>query len=348
MRSTLTVAFLLLTGCGDSGPSSPQGGAPADTFPPRDTITITIEGLPPMNAAPGNPLTLQGIALGKRLFFDPLLSLDSTLSCAGCHKPEFAFGDSAIITPGVDGALGARNSPPIINAGWSDLLFWDGRGLSLEDQIVGPVMDVEEMNLPWDEAVARVQAHDEYPELFGRAFGSTRVTESRIRMAIAQFERTLISFESKYDKWKRFEVELTESERRGHDLFFSEQAECFHCHGVNDLLTDDDFHSIGLENPLVDRGRGAVTGNPLEDGLFKSPTLRNIGVTAPYMHDGRFATLDEVIEHYRSGGVRGPNVDALIPTGVGFDLSDQDVEDLIAFLHTLTDSSFLTNPAHRP
>ncbi len=344
------LALLAVSGCGDDQPTDPgDASAPIDTFPPRDTITIEIDGLPPMAIPSNNPITVQGVRLGRRLFYDPILSGDSTLSCGGCHAPRFAFSDSSNrFSEGIAGLLAERNTPPIINAGWSAQLFWDGRALSLEDQAREPVADPIEMNLPWNEAISRLRTHRDYPALFGQAYGTTEITETKVVRAIAQFERTLISLDSKYDRFLRDEEPFTDSERQGLALFFSEKGGCFHCHGVNDLLTDDLFHDIALDSMPPDAGRSAVTSLESDRGKFKTPTLRNIELTRPYMHDGRFDSLEEVLDHYRSGGFPSPNADALFPVGRGFDLTDQETADLIAFLKTLTDLGFVQNPDYGP
>jgi cytochrome c peroxidase len=227
-------------------------------------------------------------------------------------------------------------------------MFWDGRAHGLEDQARGPVANPIEMDLPWDEAVARVRAHPQYPGMFERAFGDPEITEERIVQAIAQFERTLISANSKYDRHLREEVSLTEQEKRGERLFFTEQGDCFHCHG-NILFTTTRFHDIGLDLVPADSGLVKVTGIPEDYGKFKTPSLRNVEYTAPYMHDGRFQTLREVIDHYDVHVQDSPNLDPLILARKQRSplLDEQDKADLEAFLKTLSDPDYLSNPAHQ-
>lgn len=327
-----------MTGC-DEGP----GGA----YPPPDPLQPDLGDLPPLPETPDNPLTVQGVELGRRLFHDPILSADSTLSCAGCHAQRTGFADSDPFSEGVTGDFGPRNAPAMVNAAYSPELFWDGRSVSLEDQARSPVADALEMNLPWDQAVARISAHPDYPDLFGRAFGTIVVSEDRVVMAIAQFERTLVSHDSRYDR-EVHEDTFSEAELRGEILFFSEQAGCFHCHGSL-LFTDNRYHDIGLDLAPSDPGRMGVTGREADRGKFRSQTVRNVAVTAPYMHDGRFATLEEVLDHYATGVARSPNLDPLIAVvGPGLPLTPLERSDLVAFLRTLTDDGFLENPEFGP
>jgi cytochrome c peroxidase len=314
-----------------------------------EPVSFTFPGAePPVMPEPaGNPTTRQGIQLGRLLFYDPILSGDSTLACAGCHVQERAFGDPRRLSVGIGGERTPRHAPTIINPGWIRDLFWDGRSPSIEDQAIHPVENPIEMAADWDDVVADIQAHPTYPALFRQVFGTSTIERDLVLKAIAQFERSLISRSSRYDRWLRGQESFTAQEERGWAIFHSESADCFHCHHPNELFTTNQFINIGLDSVVVDPGLGGIDGDPNHLSQFRVPTLRNVGVSAPYMHDGRFATLEEVLEHYRTGGKAGTaNVSPLIRTGVGLPLSDQDIEDIIAFLHTLTDESFLTNPDH--
>ena len=302
-----------------------------------------------------NPLTVEGVALGKRLFFDKFLSKDNTVSCASCHSPQSAFTDNDQFSDGFNGDLGTRNSMPLFNLAWNfdEKFFWDGHKFSLEQQALEPVIQANEMgNSSWEEVENRLQNHPEYPELFNRAFGTTAITRTLATQAIAQFERTLVSGNSKFDKYTLGEVTLTSEELDGLDIFMNEQrGDCFHCHGNpnNPLWTDNNFHNNGLDETFTDLGLGAVTGDPADNGKFRSASLRNLIYTAPYMHDGRFATLDDVINHYSEGLKNSPTVDALmkkVDQG-GVQLNTQDKANLKAFLLTLTDPSFVNNPANQ-
>lgn len=301
---------------------------------------------PDLIIPPDNPLTEEGVTLGRRLFFDPILSADRTQSCSSCHDPNNGFSDSRQFSIGIDGIAGTRNAMAIINLGWHNKLFWDGREKSLEDQARRPVPDPIEMHLEWPEAVKRLEQDRYYRALFKEAFESDTISEDLVVKAIAQFERTLISANSKFDR--REEEPLTESEQRGFDIFFSERGDCFHCHGTV-LFTDNLFHNNGLDVSSDDVGLGAITANALDFGKFKTPTLRNIEHTAPYMHDGRFKTLEEVVDFYSEGVQFSRTIDPLmkqVERG-GIQLLPSQKEDLIAFLKTLTDEEFLNNPRFR-
>lgn len=299
---------------------------------------------------PDNPLTREGVELGRRLFHDSILSGNRTQACASCHAQPNGFTDHGLaLSLGSEGVVGTRNASSLVNLAWGRDFFWDGRAPRLEDQAKDPVADPSEMNLPWPEVLERLQAHPTYPDAFGRAFGTIEITQDRVVAAIAQFERTLISNDSRWDRKGRGEIQFTPEEARGEELFFSEVGECFHCHAPA-LFTDNRFHDTGLDLVPKDPGFETVTGLASDLGKFRTPTLRNVAVTGPYMHDGRFATLEEVLEHYSSGIQRSPNLDPLLglfpPPGLS--LSDQDKADLAAFLRTLTDESFLENPEYGP
>ena len=298
-----------------------------------------------------NPQTVEGVALGKKLFFDTILSADGTQSCFSCHSPENAFTDNTATSDGVDGNFGTRNSMPLFNLAWNynERFTWDGKELSLERQALEPVQNPIELHSNWEDVVDRLQSHSDYPELFRLAFKTNTITKELTTKAIAQFERTLISANSKFDTYTLGETTLTVQELNGLDLFLREdKGDCFHCHGNpnNPLWTDNAFHNNGLDATFTDLGLGAITGDPNDNGKFRSPSLRNLAFTAPYMHDGRFATLDEVINHYSEGLQNSPTIDPLmkkVDEG-GVQLTTQEKADLKAFLLTLTDTSFTTNP----
>jgi len=298
-----------------------------------------------------NPQTVEGISLGRKLFYDPILSADNTQACAGCHSPENAFTDPRQFSIGIDGIAGTRNSMPLFNMAWNfnQKFFWDGRAPNLEAQILEPVVNPIEMHNTWENASASLQATNDYPELFSKAFGTETIDKTLVSKAIAQFLRTLISGNSKFDKHLAGQATLTPSELHGLDVFLDEsKGDCFHCHGnpSSPLWTDNVFHNNGLDETFTDRGLGESTGDPRDFGLFKSPSLRNLAYSAPYMHDGRFATLDDVINHYSEGLVYSETIDPLMKTIAdgGVNLSEEDKADLKAFLLTLSDPSFITNP----
>ncbi len=314
---------------------------------------------PPMDIPPDNPLTVEGIDLGRHLFWDVKLSEDNTLSCGGCHFPENAFSDPNQFSEGTQGLVGDRQAMPLFNLGWAQNFFWDGRALTLEEQILQPVENPIEMNISWEEVIAKLGEDNFYPNKFSKAFGSSEITKEKAAKAIAQFLRTMISAGSNYDKYRLGQYEMTALEERGLDLFIREGgdpqdgnggqwgADCFHCHGFGNMsFTDFLPHNNGLDAEFEDLGFGGVSGNELEMGLFKTPSLRNLAYTAPFMHDGRFQTLEQVIDHYNSGGQASVTIDPFMKyTTGGLQLSDLDKSALIAFLMTLTDEEFVINEA---
>jgi len=323
-----------------------------DTLTPYQTTPYTIVppvGFPNMYIPENNPMTMEGVALGKKLFHDPILSGDGSQSCASCHLQSAAFSDTNRFSKGIDGSFGDRNASTIVNAGWNASNFWDGRAITLEDQAFDPVVNPIEMNNSWENVENTLNADVTYKELFRKVFNINKIDSIHVVMAIAQFERTLISANSRYDKYLRQELQLTSSELNGYVIFNTEKGDCFHCHGT-EMFMDNLFHNNGLDSePFLDIGLAIVTGLNSDNGKFKTPTLRNIEFSSPYMHDGRFSTLEEVIEHYNSGGNHSSTVDPLMKKlGVGLELTNQEKQDLIAFLKTLSDSEFITNPVFTP
>lgn len=344
--------FLIIHGCTEKSALNynslatfNDGSCQFDTIYQTTPYEIpTPFGFPTMKIPEDNPTTLEGIALGEKLFNDPILSADNTLSCADCHLQSSSFSDPNQYSLGIDGIAGTRNASAIINVGWSNLFFWDGRVNSLEEQALEPINNPIEMHNNWSNVELEINANEEYVLLFKKAFNISYIDSIYIVKAIAQFERTMISANSKYDQFLKQEVQLTASELNGYAIFNSEKGDCFHCHGT-EMFVDNLFHNNGLDSePFSDLGLGAITNLAMDNGKFKTPTLRNIEFTAPYMHDGRFATLEEVIDHYNSGGEYSSTVDPLMKKlGVGLQLTNQEKEDLIAFLKTLSDPNFISN-----
>jgi len=306
--------------------------------------------LPPVIPS-NNPLTEEGIELGKKLFFDKKLSVNGSQSCADCHKPSNSFTDARQYSIGVDNIQGTRNSMPLFNLAWNydDRFFWDGRELSLERQVFDPITNPIEMHNTIANLVQELQIDSEYPEMFLKAFGTEIIDSVQIGKAIAQYERTIISANSKFDKYLLGQTTLTIQEEEGFNIFMDEErGDCFHCHGNenNPLWTDNKFHNNGLDNIFSDLGLGAVTGDPNDNGKFKTPSLRNLEFTAPYMHDGRFSTIDEVINHYSEGLQDSQTVDPLMKmvSQGGVQLSFEEKANLKAFLLTLSDYDFISNP----
>ncbi len=304
---------------------------------PESAYAAEPAGLPPISYPKDNLPTNEKIALGKQLYFDGRLSSDNKVSCASCHDPAKGFSNGDQFATGVDGKKGGRNSPTVINAALQQFQFWDGRAKSLEEQALGPIQNPIEMNMPLDAVVARLNGIEGYKTQFQKVFG-TEVTSAGIGKAIAAYERTILSGDAPYDRFKAGDqAALSVAAQRGMKLFFG-KANCVACHaGPN--FTDNGFHNIGL--PGTDEGRAAISKSLGDKGSFKTPTLREIARTAPYMHDGSLKTLEEVIAHYIKGGTPGPQVDEeLFP----LKLSTDEAADLITFLNEgLSSASY---PAH--
>jgi cytochrome c peroxidase len=325
----------------------------ATPYPFQMSGTFPIPALPR-----DNPLTVERVALGKALFHDTALSKDNTLSCASCHEAKAAFTDPRQYSVGVRGQVGARNAMPLFNLAWKSTFFWDGRAPSLRAQTLMPIQDPSEMDetlphvvekLGGQSTATRSTDHTERAAQFTAAFGSPEVTAEKIGLALEAFVLTLTSFDSKYDRVTRGNGTFSEEERRGFELFMTEYdprreqfgADCFHCHG-GPLFQSQTFANNGLDTRLLDVGRAKVTGKPADQGKFATPSLRNVSLTGPYMHDGRFATLEQVVEHYSTGVKRSPTLDpnlAKHPDG-GVPLSAEDKRALVAFLKTLTDPKY--------
>ena len=279
--------------------------------------------------------------LGQKLFFDPILSQDSTISCASCHKPEFAFANNVAFSLGVNDSLGIRNTPSIMNMLSRPYFFYDGRAATLEDQVIVPIEHPKEMNLSYEIAVSRIQQNKDYDILFHSIY-NTKPDSFNIANALAEFQRSLESDGSApHDQWVG-DIDtnaLTASQLRGREIFISDESLCFECHFGPDF-TGDEFRNIGLFDgkTLTDKGRFEITKDSTDLGKFKVPGLRNVELTGPYMHNGMFETLEEVIDYYSNpyDFVKKPiNMDSLMIKPLNF--TSQEKEDLVNFLHCLTD-----------
>jgi cytochrome c peroxidase len=280
-----------------------------------------------------NPVTDAKVDLGKKLYFDKRLSRDGTISCATCHAPEKGWTDQAPVSTGIKGQKGGVSAPTVLNAAYMEFQFWDGRAPSLEEQAKGPIQNPIEMGFTHEEAVAKLKTIKGYAPLFKKAFGDETIDIDRVAKAIATFERTVLTGNSPYDKWQAGNKKaMSESAIRGHHVF-NGKANCQICHdGFN--FSNSDFHNIGVgmqaEKPNL--GRYEQTKNENHKGAFKTPTLRNLKYTAPYMHDGSEATLETVVEYYNKGGFANPHLDGRMkPLG----LTDQEKKDLVAFMNAL-------------
>lgn len=281
--------------------------------------------------------------LGEALFFDNILSVDHTINCGSCHIPEFGFADTSRFSKGVGGKLGNRNTPSVMNMSGRGELFWDGRAKDLVDQVKFPIENPVEMNLPYDSAVARLVNNSYYYELFDKIY-EEEPNRQNIAEAIASYERTLETEDTPNDRWLADEPNsgMTAQMIRGQKLFTSDRTRCFDCHFTPDF-TADEYRNIGLFDgkALNDSGRYVVSKDPKDLGTFKTPGLRNVAITAPYMHDGSFKTLREVIDYYDEPDkfmIGSINRDTILPKKIG--LTESEKEDLEAFLHALTDDRF--------
>ncbi len=363
------VALTLIEAC---HPEDPQPIAKGDLedipYAPQTYTILKPANFPEVPIPADNPMTLEGVQLGRRLFYDPILSGDSTMSCATCHMPQGSFTDNKAVSIGIDGIAGNRSTMAVINLAYlTDGLFWDGRAPTMEAQVLGPVENVIEMHNTWTNVVAKFKDHPTYPTLFRKAFGITdrsEITKELAAKAIAQFERILISSgKSKFDEFKAGNIDIFDDEELdGKLMFFDEgqaynlpDAQCFHCHGGITLTGGKFFNngldSVGSLDEFKDPGRFAVTGNWIDYGCFRAPTVRNIALTAPYMHDGRFQTLEQVVDHYSNNGYGVVNEGAFLnqigfPNGDGTytGLTAYQKKAIVKFLKTLTDTTFVNNP----
>jgi cytochrome c peroxidase len=324
-------------------PKPPYLPAQFTPYPFKTSATFPIPDLPR-----DNPLTTERVVLGKELFHETALSRDGSISCASCHKAEAAFSDPRRFSAGVRNQPGLRHAMPLFNLAWKHEFFWDGRAPSLRAQALMPIQDHAEMDESLTNVAAKLAARPGYPAAFQAAFGSTQITPEKIGLVLEQYLLTLTSFDSKFDRAMRGAAKMSAEEKRGFQLFSTEYdprrgqfgADCFHCHGGM-LFQSQSFANNGLDAEFRDMGRGKITGKDSDLGKFAVPSLRNVELTGPYMHDGRFATLEEVVAHYCSGVKRSATLDpnlAKHPNG-GVPLTEADQNALVAYLKTLTDES---------
>ena len=331
-------------------PDGRERDPPPIDFPEKITpYRFRVSGAFPIPILPtGNPLIEERVRLGERLFNDPILSRDGTIACASCHNPLHGFSDPRRFSLGIDGHMTRRNAMPLLNLAWKSSFFWDGRAPSLRAQALVPIEDPLEMGEDLARVVEKLSLAESYRAGFSDAFGSGEISAENIGLAIEAYLLTLTSHDSRFDRAMKGRESLTELERRGLELFTTEHeprsrrygADCFHCHG-GVLFSDHQFHNNGLAG-AGDEGLAEHTGKDTDKGKFATPSLRNVAVTAPYMHDGRFSTLDEVVAHYNAGVERSPTLDPNLAKHpkAGLGLGAQDRAALVAFLKTLTDFRF--------
>ena len=341
------ILLSLITACEDEDPQVVYDPSP---------YIMDVGDLPMPILPEDNKLTKSGVQLGRMLFYEKAMSKDGSISCADCHQQKDMFSDIRTVSEGVDGKMGHRQAMVTFNLAWHTRgLFWDGRVATLREQALHPIQDSLEMNETIDNVIDKLSAMPLYREQFIRAFGTDEITAERIGLAIEQFELSIVSSQSKYDLFEKGQVTLSESEERGRVLFFANAdpltgkkgGECVHCHGGPNFANDF-FVNNGLDRDVdfTDLGRFNVTGFPTDRAVFKVPTLRNIALTGPYMHDGRFNTLEEVIDHYNTGTKYSSTVHHTMEHNLqhgGLQLTAQNKADLVAFLHTLTDEALLSD-----
>ncbi|MBM3727678.1 MAG: c-type cytochrome [Acidobacteria bacterium] len=338
--AALVPVTLFLAGCARQTAPPPVPAKPAGAV-----ITLNVPlGLPPLPVPGNNPLTRETMALGNKLYFSTALSKDGSISCASCHNPSLGFSDGQPVSTGVGGKKGGRNAPTVINAAYNSLQFWDGRAANLEAQASGPILNPVEMAHTAEGVVAKLSGDPEWKPLFAAAYGSPEVTMDRIAAAIAAFERTVLRGNSKFDRYQYGgdRNALSAAALRGLEIFKDKaKGNCAVCHTIEEkyaLFTDNLFHNLGVglnaEGELTDSGRHQVTEREGDQGAFRTPTLRNITETAPYMHDGSLKTLKEVIDFYVGGGNANPHRDKEIKSLSH--LTQRDRTDLVAFLESLT------------
>lgn len=350
----LATTILFLNACERDDDDTPVNSLYDDTpylidYPPRR--------FPVMNIPDENPLTVSKVDLGRKLFYDPVISIDSSMSCASCHNPQFNFTDNGnALSINAIGGQTQRISMPLINLGWMRKgFFWDGRVATLEDAVLDAI--TEEHHPDWTASLEKMNENIIYSEDFEKAFKNGAINQENIVKALASFLRIMISKDTEVDDLMQTTGQINFSDELvayGFDsIFTTERGDCFHCHGIYPFMTENDFVNNGLQdanniNDFSDIGLGGVTGNTSDYGKFKIPTLRNLAYSAPYMHDGRFETLDEVLDFYSEGVHQSPNVSPLMEFAFqgGVQLSEYDKAALKAFLLTLSDETFINNPEY--
>lgn len=337
--------------------SSCQDSPPEEAVYDPTPYAFEAPSFPPPMLPSDNALTEAGVLLGRMLFHDPRLSADDSQACADCHRQTNGLSDPRRFSIGIRGEEGTRQAMALHNMAWHEEgFFWDNRAATLREQSLMPIEDPLEMDADLEAIVAKLNGIQGYRDQSVRAFGEAELSAERMGLAMEQFMLTMVSDNSKYDRVLRGEESFTAAEQRGLDLYNAEfdptgavkGAECFHCHGgfnfTNNRAVNNGLDPVGS---IADIGLEGVTGDPADRAKFKVPSLRNIAVTAPYMHDGRFNTLEEVIAHYNNGVQSTPSTDPLLQFSIspGLGLDAEDVADLIAFLQTLTDDAFLNEAA---
>lgn len=353
MKNTLYIIPLLVLFIMSCGEDEPIQVVELDDTP----YVLEYGDLPAPDLPADNDLTQQGVQLGRMLFYETMLSKDGSQSCASCHNQLDGFSDTLQFSIGVEMLPGKRQAMPVFNMAWhSNEFFWDGRAHLLRDQSLKPIEDPLEMNETLENVILKLSDTQMYRDQFTRAFGSEEITSEKMALAMEQFMLSIVSYNSKYDQFLAGNALLSESEERGRILFETEYnpffpdqsgADCVHCHGGLNF-ENDQYMNNGLDGDaeFTDVGREEVTGHLADKAKFKVPSLRNVELTHPYMHDGRFETLEEVVDHYdlhiKQSSTLDPALFQVVDNG-GLNLTAEDKVDLVNFLKTLTDHTFLNN-----
>lgn len=331
MHLVLLFSFIQISACKDKDNNNLLS---------KDVIAFTVPShfpAPHYNLE-NNPINEASFQLGKMLFYDPILSSDSTVSCATCHAQVHGFADHNMkFSEGVNGMLGERNSPALSNLAWHPHFMWDGGINHIEVMSFAPITNPVEMNEDMAHVVQKLAAQTKYTNQFAAAFGSVEITDQKVLKALAQFMAMMVSSNSKYDQVITGKTTFTDREQKGYELF---KSNCAHCH-KEPLLTDFSFRNNGLDSHYKDAGRFKITQKEEDNGKFKVPSLRNIALTYPYMHDGRFNNLESVLNHYNYGIINSSTLDASLQKGLN--LTQEQQADIILFLNTLTDYDYLSN-----
>lgn len=321
---------LILTSCEpdvQDAPTKPFKGFVAPAHFPAPVYTFE-----------NNPVTESGFELGRKLFYDPRLSVDGTISCGSCHAQVHGFADHNIpLSFGVEGRMGTRNTPGLANMAWTPAFMWDGGVNHIEVMPIAPISEHAEMANNLSDLIAYLQAETEYPAVFEKTFGSSQINSQNLLRAIAQFQGSMVSASSKYDQWITGSIDLTPEEHHGREIF---EAKCATCHS-GPLFTDFSYRNNGLDSAFADKGRMRITLNPADEGAFRVPSLRNVALTAPYMHDGRYRSLLAVLDHYDNGVVQSSTLDPLLSGGIP--ITEDEKARLSDFLKTLSDYEFISD-----
>lgn len=342
------IGTIWILGCQQSEkPASPSSPAASTSDATKPTAAASVPlGLPPVPVPADNSMTPEKIELGKMLYFDKRLSKENDISCATCHDPKMAWAEHLPTSKGIHGQIGERNSPTVINAAYLPVQFWDGRAASLEEQALGPIENPIEMGNTMEACLDTLSKIPGYRQRFKAVFGSETLTKENVAMAIAAFERTILSGNSPYDKFKAGDQKaLTDEQKRGMDVFM-DRGQCSTCH-TPPIFSNGNFYNAGVGGGK-DPGRKKVTNRDADEGKFRVPALREVANTAPYYHNGSVATLEEAVKVMATGGIDNPNLSSMLKSVRDANLTERDIKDLVAFLGALSGEFPVMDPPTLP